>query len=68
MTVHWLRRVFGAALLVVSLSVMFGCDDDSTAAPSSSCTMGPYTFDSNPNVNRCRARNGQFAPNVCCGR
>jgi len=39
----------------------------SPTAPSS-CTAGPYTYDSNPNVQRCRAANGQFAENACCGR
>jgi hypothetical protein len=34
----------------------------------SSCTAGPYTWDANPNVLRCRNHLGQFAPSVCCGR
>jgi len=34
----------------------------------SSCTAGPYTWDANPNVLRCRNRLGQFAPSACCGR
>jgi hypothetical protein len=33
-----------------------------------SCNAGPYTWDANPNVLRCRNRLGQFAPSVCCGR
>jgi hypothetical protein len=37
-----------------------------SAGPSESCTNGPYSFDSN--VQRCRASNGQFAANACCGR
>jgi hypothetical protein len=49
--------------------VLFGviaCGGNDVTAPS--CNNGPYTFDSNPNVQRCRASNGQFAQNMCCGR
>jgi len=28
----------------------------------------PFTWDDNPNVQRCRNRLGQFAQSVCCGR
>jgi hypothetical protein len=34
----------------------------------SSCTAGPYTWDANPSVLRCRNRLGQFALSACCGR
>jgi hypothetical protein len=34
----------------------------------SSCNAGPYTWDANPNVLRCRNSSGQFAPSACCGR
>lgn len=35
---------------------------------SASCPTPPYRWDDNPNVQRCRAPNGQFAPSACCGR
>lgn len=57
-----MRIILLACLLAVSLSC------GSPTSPSGSCNIGPYTFDSNPAVNRCRAANGQFAPNTCCGR
>jgi len=56
-------RAFIAVLVLASMS----CTNDVTG-PSSSCLLAPYTFDSNPNVQRCRASNGQFAKNECCGR
>jgi hypothetical protein len=64
--VWWIGRL----ALVAALLLPTACGDDESgvAGPSSSCLMGPYTFDSNPNVNRCRASNGQFAANACCGR
>ena len=71
MTLHRMTRIVGMALILASLSMSLSCggdNDKGMSGPSSSCTMGPYTFDSNPNVNRCRASNGQFAANVCCGR
>ena len=50
----------------------FGMSLAPNAAPPpglpASCNLGPYKWDSNPNVQRCRASNGQFAPSVCCGR
>lgn len=36
--------------------------------PPSLCPTPPYVFDSRPQVRRCRAPNGQFAPTVCCGQ
>ena len=35
---------------------------------TASCPTPPYTWDANPNVQRCRAPNGQFALSACCGR
>jgi len=51
----------------VMLFMVFTYSCGSPTAPSS-CTAGPYTYDNNPNVQRCRAANGQFAANACCGR
>lgn len=60
---------FLAPLLVVTLLVLSsGCTDKVTGPSSTACLLGPYTFDSNPSVQRCRASNGQFANNECCGR
>jgi hypothetical protein len=55
-----------AAAFTAALSAMWSCENPTS--PSASCFSGPYTFDSNPSVNRCRAANGQFAPSACCGR
>jgi hypothetical protein len=64
-----MRFVMGSAAAVVLALALYACGGSSTAPSStSSCTAGPYTFDSNPSVNRCRASNGQFADNACCGR
>lgn len=53
-----------ATLWLASLGGTLSCTDSPTSP--SSCTAGPYTFDSN--VQRCRASNGQFALSACCGR
>jgi hypothetical protein len=58
-----MKKVIVATLLVLSMVSCGG--DDSPTAPTS-CTLGPYSFDAN--VNRCRASNGQFAADACCGR
>ena len=59
-------RWLSALIVLVSLCSL-SCSNDVTS-PSSVCLLGPYTFDSNPSVNRCRASNGQFAASECCGR
>jgi hypothetical protein len=51
-------------ILVFGALAQAGC---SPTSPSGVCSAGPYAFDSNPNVQRCRASNGQFAPSQCCG-
>lgn len=33
--------------------------------PTGNCTNGPYQWD--PNVKRCRDRQGRFASSICCG-
>jgi hypothetical protein len=53
-------------LIMLALIGIDSCSNDTTAPTS--CTLGPYTYDSNPSVQRCRAKNGEFAPNACCGR
>ena len=61
-----MRSIAAATALIILLAGSFSCG--SPTSPSTMCNNGPYTFDSNPNVNRCRAANGQFAANTCCGR
>jgi hypothetical protein len=60
-----MKRLTGLGMAVlIAFTTLSSCG--SPTSPSSSCPSGPYAFDSN--VNRCRAANGQFAPNACCGR
>ncbi len=62
------------AALIITLCLSACGEDKTTTAPTaptvgvSSCPNGPYTFDANPNVQRCRAFNGEFAASACCGR
>lgn len=61
-----ISRVAVALLLAaLTLGSSLSCKNEMTG-PSAVCSLGPYSFDSN--VNRCRAYNGQFANNECCGR
>lgn len=57
-------RVFVTTVVLVCLSAALSCGGNPTSP--STCTAGPYTFDTG--VQRCRASNGQFADNACCGR
>jgi hypothetical protein len=59
-------KVLTAAVMFVALSSAPSCGGSPTSP--SACLAGPYTFDSNPSVNRCRDRQGQFANSSCCGR
>lgn len=62
-----MRYVLAAlAAFLVAATLSLSCGSDMTTP--SSCSNGPYSYDSNPNVQRCRDRQGQFAQNVCCGR
>ena len=58
-----LRRVLPLVLL---LTLPASLDCKGKASPSAVCSAGPYAYDSN--VQRCRASNGQFATDSCCGR
>jgi hypothetical protein len=58
-----LRR---ALPLVLTLSLAAGLGCKGKTSPSAMCSAGPYAYDSN--VQRCRASNGQFATDSCCGR
>lgn len=60
------RTAFVVVLLC--LLALGACESNPGTGPSSSCTAGPYTFDANPSVNRCRDASGQFAASACCGR
>ena len=60
-----MRRVIAVVALVI-MGSFAACSDDTTSPTS--CPNGPYQYDSNPSVQRCRASNGQFAPDACCGR
>lgn len=59
-----IARACALALLMATAVGMWSCDSETT--PSASCPNSPYTWDAN--VQRCRASNGQFAENACCGR
>ena len=60
-------RLVAFSIALALIAPLSSCGGKSPTEPSA-CTNGPYTFDSNPNVNRCRASNGQFAANSCCRR
>jgi hypothetical protein len=62
-----LLRAFTLSVVLASTFGVWSCGGNDMTSPSASCPNGPYTFDSNPSVNRCRASNGQFAANACCG-
>jgi hypothetical protein len=55
---------FAVALTLAGTGTLLSCGGSPTSP--SQCTLGPYTYDAN--VQRCRASNGQFADNACCGR
>jgi hypothetical protein len=59
-----IARACGLALLMATTVGMWSCDSET--APSTSCPNPPHTWDDS--VQRCRASNGQFATNACCGR
>lgn len=61
-----LRALATALLGALLFGGCKGGGNDITGPSSTSCTAGPYTFDLN--VSRCRASDGQFALNSCCGR
>jgi hypothetical protein len=59
-----IARAFAFAMLMATtVGSMLSCEN--AAAPSASCANPPHTWDAN--VQRCRASNGQFATNACCG-
>ncbi len=60
-----MTRLLAALIITLCLSA---CGEDKTTTAPTSCPNGPYTFDANPNVQRCRAFNGEFAASACCGR
>jgi hypothetical protein len=63
------RMSVGTATVVVTQAGETARAPTPTPSPiPSSCNVGPYEWDANPNVMRCRNRLGQFAPSVCCGR
>jgi hypothetical protein len=59
-----IRAIAAAVLLSTAAAAAMSCGGSDTS-PSASCP-GSYTWDAN--VQRCRASNGQFAANACCGR
>lgn len=59
-------RLVGLLVGLLVVGSLAACSNDTTSPTS--CPLGPYSYDSNPSVQRCRASNGQFAANACCGR